>query len=159
LVTGGGFVVDNAWFGVLSPGGILHAPAADGALQKFRLTWYDASNLWGRQKMNVAASGGYVFTGEDSARSYRLNKMAMTLTAPENRARFKADEDGYMRGLGLSEQEIDLVRQRDWKGMMDYGASIYLVIKIGGSVGHSLPEIGAHTAGMTVAEFQAARGH
>ena len=42
--------------------------------------------------------------------------------------------------------------------MMDYGASIYLVIKIGGSVGHSLPEIGAHTAGMTVAEFQARRG-
>jgi protocatechuate 4,5-dioxygenase alpha subunit len=108
--------------------------------------------------MNVAVEGGYVFTGESSARSYRLNKMAGSLTSPENRARFQSDEDGYMRGFGLSEQEIDLVARRDWKGMMDYGASIYLVIKIGGSVGHTLPEIGAHTAGMTVAEFHARRG-
>jgi protocatechuate 4,5-dioxygenase alpha subunit len=113
----------------------------------------------GRSVMSVAISGGYVFTGEKSAKSYRLNKMASTLTAPENRAKFQADEDGYMRGLNLSEQEIDLVRRRDWKGMMDYGASIYLVIKIGGSVGHALPQIGAHTAGMTVAEFQAQRGN
>jgi gallate dioxygenase len=109
--------------------------------------------------MDVAISDGYVFTGEDSARSYRLNKMASTLTAPDNRAKFQADEDGYMRSHGLTEQERDLVRRRDWKAMMEYGASIYLVIKIGGSVGHSLPEIGAHTAGMTVAEFQTRRGH
>ncbi|MEA2742905.1 MAG: protocatechuate 4,5-dioxygenase, alpha chain [Acetobacteraceae bacterium] len=109
--------------------------------------------------MGVAISGGYVFTGENSAKSYRLNKMAITLTSPENRAKFQTDEDAYMRGLNLSEQEIDLVKRRDWKGMMDYGASIYLVIKIGGSVGHSLPEIGAHTAGMTLVEFQARRGH
>ncbi len=109
--------------------------------------------------MSVAMSGGYVFTGENSAKSYRLNKMAVSLTSPECRTRFKADEDGYMRGLGLSDHEIDLVRRRDWKGMMDYGASIYLVIKIGGSVGQTLPEIGSHTAGMTVAEFHARREH
>jgi protocatechuate 4,5-dioxygenase alpha subunit len=107
--------------------------------------------------VDTAIQERYVFTGAESARSYRLNKMAVSLTAPENRAKFQADEDGYMRRLELSEQEIDLVTRRDWKGMMDYGASIYLVIKIGGSVGHSLPEIGAHTAGMTVAEFQARR--
>jgi protocatechuate 4,5-dioxygenase alpha subunit len=108
--------------------------------------------------MNIAVNGGYVFTGEDSARSYRLNKMAISLTSPENRARFQADETAYMRGFSMSDQEIDLVARRDWKGMMDYGASIYLVIKIGGSVGVTLPQIGAHTAGMTLAEFQARRG-
>jgi protocatechuate 4,5-dioxygenase alpha subunit len=108
--------------------------------------------------MNIAVQGGYVFTGEDSARSYRLNKMAISLTAPENRAQFQADETAYMHSFAMSDQEIDLVARRDWKGMMDYGASIYLVIKIGGSVGHTLPQIGAHTAGMTLAEFQARRG-
>jgi protocatechuate 4,5-dioxygenase alpha subunit len=108
--------------------------------------------------MNIAVKGGYVFTGEDSARSYRLNKMAASLTSPENRTRFQADETAYMRSFGMSDQEIDLVARRDWKGMMDYGASIYLVIKIGGSVGQTLPQIGAHTAGMTLAEFQARRG-
>jgi protocatechuate 4,5-dioxygenase alpha subunit len=106
----------------------------------------------------TAIQGGYMFTGEDSSRSYRLNKMAASLTSPDNRARFKANETAYLREFGLSEREIDLVVRRDWKGMMDYGASIYLVIKIGGSVGHSLPQIGAHTAGMTLAEFQARRG-
>lgn len=109
--------------------------------------------------MSIAVEGGYVFTGESSARSYRLNKMAASLTAPENRAKFQADEDAYMRALGLSDQERDLVARRDWKGMMDYGASIYLVIKIGGAVGISLPEIGAHTAGLTLAEFQARRSN
>ena len=109
--------------------------------------------------MSVAIQDRYIFTGQQSAKSYRLNKMAGTLTSPENRAAFQADEEGYMRRLGLSEAEIDLVTRRDWKGMMEYGASIYLVIKIGGSVGHTLPEIGAHTAGMTVAEFNAQRGH
>jgi protocatechuate 4,5-dioxygenase alpha subunit len=109
--------------------------------------------------MNVAVEGGYVFTGENSARSYRLNKMAASLTSPENRARFKADEGAYMRWFGLSDHEIDLVARRDWKGMMDYGASIYLVIKIGGSVGQTLLEIGSHTAGLTAAEFQARRGN
>jgi len=109
--------------------------------------------------MTIAMDGSYVFTGEQSAKSYRLNKMAATLTSADNRAKFQADEQGYMRGLGLTEAEIGLVARRDWKGMMEYGASIYLVIKIGGSVGASLPEIGAHTAGMTLAEFQARGRH
>jgi len=109
--------------------------------------------------MSTTIADKYIFTGEKSANSYRLNKMALTLTSPENRQNFQADEDGYMRGLGLSDHEIDLVRRRDWKGMMDYGASIYLVIKIGGSVGQILPEIGAHTAGMTMTEFHAQRSH
>jgi gallate dioxygenase len=113
----------------------------------------------GEVPMTVALDGSYVFTGEQSAKSYRLNKMAATLTSADNRARFQAGEQAYMRALGLSEAEIGLVARRDWKGMMDYGASIYLVIKIGGSIGVSLPEIGAHTAGMSLAEFQARRRH
>src|SRR5882724_4446151 len=71
-------------------------------------------------------SGAYVFTGERSARSYALNKMANTLSSPANRETFQADESGYMAGLGCSETEIELVRRRDWKGMMEHGASIYL---------------------------------
>ena len=39
--------------------------------------------------------------------------------------------------------------------MMEHGASIYLLLKIGAAVGDALPEIGAHTGGMTLAEFHA----
>jgi protocatechuate 4,5-dioxygenase alpha subunit len=102
--------------------------------------------------------GSFVFTGERSANSYKLNKMANSLRSNESRAQFLADEAGYMRAMGCSEQEIDLVRQRDWKAMMEHGASIYLLLKIGAAVGHSLPQIGAHTSGMTPAELQARRG-
>jgi protocatechuate 4,5-dioxygenase alpha chain len=107
--------------------------------------------------MDDVISGALVFTGERSRQGYRLNKMAMSLTSAENRARFQADEDGYMRGLGLSEAEIELVRRRDWKGMLAHGGSIYLMIKIAGAVGQSLPQVGTHTAGLTLEEFHARR--
>lgn len=105
--------------------------------------------------MDDVISGAYVFTGERSARSYALNKMANSLSSPANRTTFQGDEAGYMRGLGCSDEEIELVRRRDWKGMMEHGASIYLLLKIGAAVGVPLPEIGAHTAGLTLAEYQA----
>ena len=109
--------------------------------------------------MDDVVSGAYVFTGERSARSYALNKMANTLSSPENRAKFQEDEAGYMQGLGCSDTQIDLVRRRDWKGMMEHGASIYLLLKIGAAVGVPLPEIGANTGGMTLAEYHARKGH
>ena len=96
--------------------------------------------------MDDIVSGALLFTGERSARGYRLNKMAMSFTAPENRDRFKADEEAYMRAYDLSDIEKDLIRRRDWKAMMDQGASIYLLLKIGAVTGHPLPHIGAHTA-------------
>jgi gallate dioxygenase len=92
-------------------------------------------------------AGSYVFTGERSAKSYFLNKMANSLRSADARATFSADEAGYMRAMGCSAEEIELVRRRDWKAMMEHGASIYLLLKIGAAVGHTLPQIGAHTSG------------
>ena len=109
--------------------------------------------------MDDVISGAYVFTGERSAKSYALNKMANSLSIPEKRTAFQADEASYMRGMDCSDVQIDLVRRRDWKGMMEQGASIYLLLKIGAAVGVPLPEIGVHTAGMTLAEFHAKKGH
>jgi protocatechuate 4,5-dioxygenase alpha subunit len=107
--------------------------------------------------MDDIVSGAYVFTVERSTRGYSLNKMANSLSSPDNRARFQADEAAYMRGMGCSDSEIDLVAHRDWRGMMEHGASIYLLLKIGAAVGAPLPVIGAHTAGMTLEEFHARR--
>ena len=81
----------------------------------------------------------------------------MSLTDAANRAAFVADETGYLRGMGLDDAEIDLVRRRDWKAMIDAGGSIYLLIKIAGAVGVPLYEVGAHTAGMTLEQFMARR--
>jgi len=105
--------------------------------------------------MSDEVAGALVFTGERSHAGYRLNRMAMSLTDPVNRARFVADEVGYLRGMGLNDAEIDLVQRRDWKAMVDAGGSIYLLIKIAGALGISLQQVGAHTAGMTLDEFMA----
>ena len=109
--------------------------------------------------MDDIVSGARVFTGERSARGYRLNRMANALGSAEERTRFRADEAAYMHAAGLSDHEAGLVARRDWKGMMEHGASIYLLLKIGAAVGVPLPEIGAHTAGRTLAEHQARGGH
>jgi protocatechuate 4,5-dioxygenase alpha chain len=105
-------------------------------------------------------SGTLVFTGERSRNGYRLNQMAMSLTDPANRAAFVADEDGYMRRLGLTDAERAIVLERDWKAMIEAGGNIYLIIKIAGAIGVPLYAVGAHTAGMTYEQFMAQRqGH
>ena len=97
--------------------------------------------------MEQIVNGAHVFTGQRSAPRLAFHRMASSLRSPENRARFQADEAGYMRDMGCSEDEIALVAARDWQGMMAQGASIYLMLKIGAAVGHTLPQIGAHTRG------------
>ncbi|MGA3399090.1 MAG: hypothetical protein ABSC95_07710 [Acetobacteraceae bacterium] len=91
--------------------------------------------------------GTILFTGEQSRRGYLLNRMAMSLTDAANRASFVADQAGYMRGMGLHDDAIDMVSRRDWRGMLDHGGSIYLLIKIAGALGVSLQEVGRHTSG------------
>ncbi|HME28220.1 MAG TPA: hypothetical protein VKI44_44025 [Acetobacteraceae bacterium] len=102
-------------------------------------------------------AGTLVFNGERSRAGYRINRMAMSLTDGANRAAFVADETGYSRGMGLNDAEIDMVRRRDWKSMIEAGGSIYLLIKIAGAVGVPLYAVGAHTAGMTLEQFMARR--
>ena len=47
--------------------------------------------------------------------------MAMSLTDPANRKAFVADEDSYLRKQGLTDTEIAMVRERDWKAMIAGG--------------------------------------
>jgi protocatechuate 4,5-dioxygenase alpha chain len=101
--------------------------------------------------------GTHVFTGERSRRGYRLNKLAMSFTEPENRRRFLADESGYMRAMQLEEGEIDMVRRRDWAAMIEHGGNIYLILKIAGTVGQTLLQMGAQMRGETLEQFMATR--
>ncbi len=68
--------------------------------------------------MDDVIAGACVFTLERSAAGYRLNKMARTLVSPAARADFQADEAGYMTRHGCSGAEVDLVRRRDWHGLI-----------------------------------------
>lgn len=101
--------------------------------------------------------GTTVFTGERSRQGYRLNKLAMSLTDPLNRKRFLADENGYMHALGLGAAEAELVRRRDWAAMIAAGGNIYLLLKIAGTVGQSLLQMGAQMRGQSLEQFMATR--
>ena len=97
--------------------------------------------------MDDVISGAYVFTGERSARSYALNKMANSLSTPANRTVFQADEAAYMRGFGLSDDEVKLVSERDWTGLLRAGGHLQAMLKLAATVGQDLWSIGAHNAG------------
>jgi protocatechuate 4,5-dioxygenase alpha chain len=101
--------------------------------------------------------GTRVFTGEQSRRGYRLNKLAMSLTEPGNRERFLADEPAYLRQMGLDAAEQEIVRRRDWAAMVERGGNIYLLLKIAGTVGQTLLQMGAQMRGETLEEFMATR--
>lgn len=102
-------------------------------------------------------AGTTVFTGARSSQGYRINKLAMSLIDPANRDAFKADERAYMARFGLSDREMELIVKRDWNGLVAAGGSIYLLIKIGGSVGENLLQMGAKMRGETLEQFMKTR--
>jgi protocatechuate 4,5-dioxygenase alpha chain len=106
---------------------------------------------------DTAIAGTTVFTGERSRRGYRINKLAMSLTDEKNREAFKADERAYMQRFGLSDSEKELIVKRDWNGLVAAGGSIYLLIKIGGTIGQNLLQMGAQMRGETLEEFMKSR--
>ena len=99
----------------------------------------------------------HVFTLKQSIRGYRINKLAMSLTDPESRDAFKRDERSYMVRYGLDETEMELIGKRDWKGLVESGGNIYLLIKIGGAVGENLLQMGAQMRGQGLDDFMQTR--
>lgn len=88
-----------------------------------------------------------------SRRGYRLNKMCASLCDPRNRAAFKADEEAYMQKFSLREEEKNLIRKRDFKGMIESGMNIYFMLKVGSVTGSSLYRMGAQMRGESYEEF------
>lgn len=105
-------------------------------------------------------AGTTVFTGQRSRQGYRINKLAMSLTDEKNREAFKSDERAYMKSYGLSDHEMNLIAKRDWNGLVAAGGSIYLLIKIGGTIGQNLLQMGAQMRGENLDAFMKSRpGH
>ena len=89
-----------------------------------------------------------LFDRQRSLRGYRINKMAMGLSRPENREAFRADEEGYLDRFGLSPEEKEAVRTRNWREMVRLGGNLFFILKISAVDPVRITEIGAHQAGM-----------
>ncbi len=83
-----------------------------------------------------------LFDEETARRGVRLNKAAYSLKDAEQRRLFLADEERWMDQFGLTDEEKELVRRRDWIGLWRSGMSIYVMVKLSGVTNTPLPEIG-----------------
>ena len=98
-----------------------------------------------------------VFDLRASRRGYRLNKLCASLCRPDNRAAFQRDEEAYMARCGLTEAEKQLIRKRDFQGLIEAGTNIYYLLKIGSVTGNGLYRMGAQMRGETYEQFLATR--
>jgi gallate dioxygenase len=93
----------------------------------------------------------YIFDLERSARGLRLNRFLHGLASFEKRKQFAGNPEEAMKDL--SEEEKAMVRELDWKGMMDYGASFFCLEKLARVKGVANPEMVAAFRGETLDEF------
>ncbi|MBS0341325.1 MAG: gallate dioxygenase [Proteobacteria bacterium] len=102
-------------------------------------------------------AGTYPFTLEMSVRAYRLNKFLHDMVLPAHRERFVQDPEASFDAAGLSAQERDMVRNRDWRALIHYGVIFFMLEKLGAVVGVSNLHIYAAMRGQTLEEFQKTR--
>jgi protocatechuate 4,5-dioxygenase alpha subunit len=88
-----------------------------------------------------------------SRRGKRLNRMCGALCSPAERDAFKRDEEAFMARFSLTEDEKNLIRQRDFKGLIEAGMNIYAMLKVGSATGNSLYRMGAQMRGESYEEF------
>jgi protocatechuate 4,5-dioxygenase, alpha chain len=97
--------------------------------------------------------GTIVFDGRQSRIGLPLNNLAMALNDKAARESFVADPEAFMTRFGLSDEQRDAVRRRDFLRMIELGGNIYFIYKIGMVDGLKVPDIVAAMAGQTTEEF------
>jgi len=118
-----------------------------------------------RQRRHVArelegaetVEGSYPFTLERSVKGFRINDYLHRMVEPAHREAFLRDPEASFAAAGLSEEERDLVRRRDWRGLMHYGAIFFMLEKLGAVTGVSNLHIYAAMRGQSLEEFQRTR--
>ncbi len=83
-----------------------------------------------------------LFDESTAMRGIRHNKAAYSLKDEPQRDLFHHDEEAWMQQFGLTDEEKELVRKRDWIGLWRAGMSIYVMVKLSGVTDTPLPEIG-----------------
>ncbi|AKH44064.1 gallate dioxygenase [Altererythrobacter atlanticus] len=105
----------------------------------------------------AALEGTYPFTIERSVKGFRINHFLHSLIDPKIRRAFKEDEEKCLAEADLTDEERDLIRRRDWIGMIHYGVIFFMLEKLGAVTGVGNIHIYAAMKGMSVEEFQKTR--
>jgi gallate dioxygenase len=97
--------------------------------------------------------GTYPFTLERSVKAYRLNAFLHSLLQPDLRRRFLDEPEALFEQAALSEQERAMLRARDWRALIQYGAIFFLLEKLGAVVGTTNLHIYAAMRGQSLEDF------
>jgi gallate dioxygenase len=101
--------------------------------------------------------GTYPFDFARSRKAYRLNDFLHHMVEPAHRKHFLQNPEAAFEGAGLTEEERDLIRRRDWRGMIHYGVIFFMLEKLGAVVGVSNLHIYAAMRGQSLEDFQKTR--
>ena len=101
--------------------------------------------------------GTYPFTQARSLKALRINRFLHRLIQPAWRERFLTDQHALFAETKLTGEEQTLLRELDWRGMIHYGVSFFLLEKLGAVVGVSNLHIYSAMRGETLEEFQKTR--
>lgn len=112
-----------------------------------------AQQLAGVEKL----PGTYPFTQARSLKALRINRFLYRLIQPAWRERFLTDQNAMFSENKLTDAEQKLLRELDWRGMIHYGVSFFLLEKLGAVVGVSNLHIYSAMRGETLEEFQKTR--
>jgi gallate dioxygenase len=108
-----------------------------------------AAQLAGIDKL----SGTYPFTLEVAVRAFRINDYLHRMVEPSHREAFLRDPEASFDAAGLTEQERDLIRRRDWRGLLHYGVIFFMLEKLGAVTGVSNLHIYAAMRGEPLETF------
>ncbi|MEO5699143.1 MAG: gallate dioxygenase [Casimicrobiaceae bacterium] len=101
--------------------------------------------------------GTYPFTLERSVNAFRINEYLHRMIEPVHREAFRRDPEATFEAAGLSAEERDLVRRRDWRGLLHYGVIFFMLEKLGAATGVSNLHIYAAMRGQSLEDFQKTR--
>ena len=102
-------------------------------------------------------TGTYPYTLARSVKALRINRFLHGLTSPAQRDAFRSDEEASYAAADLSETERDLLRRRDWRGLIHYGAIFFVLEKLAAVIGVSNLHVYAAMRGQPLEEFMKTR--
>lgn len=102
-------------------------------------------------------AGTYPLTHARSHANLRINTFLHDLVKPAHRARFVDDFEALASERGLTDEEKDLIRGRQWIDMVRRGVSFFVLEKMAAVLGVSNPAVYAAFRGETLEQFLATR--
>jgi len=104
-----------------------------------------------------AIEGTYPFTIDRAVKGFRINHFLHRLIEPEFRKRFVEDQEALFAESDLTDEEKELIRSRNWIGMIRYGVIFFMLEKMAAVLGIGNIDVYAAFKGLSVPEFQKTR--